>query len=134
MLFKEFDELPEQQQFQLLTKWKFHDNSDVLSFQELRRRLICIEWEFTTKFTKANIELEGLEISHYSAWHPYYYYKSRNALNLNYKVFKMIEDCFRIYKDFFLLSSSKGRVGQKSSLSRLPNELFYRVIEMFITK
>ena len=136
MLFEEFCSLNWPEQRELLKKWKLHRKweltklNDVLSFPALQQRLRVVEFEDLKVFIDAKLSPRAM----------LYYVKNvchgpgspRSALILNISV--LIENCFNNYETFFLLSSSNGRVGKRSPISRLPNELFYRVIELFLTK
>lgn len=125
MLLKEFDQLPTNDQLEFVKKF-IYDQS--LSFQELRRNIHHLKWEYSQWFTTSTVLSYGLVC--------------RAPLNatshlgqcLSMFVYYRIEECFKIYGQFLLLCSSKKRVGEKSFISRLPNELFYKVIEFFFTK
>lgn len=132
MLFEKFEELPLPKQWKLLKKWKLLKCHQFLSFQELCRRISRLEWNFTTKCTKANILLEGFDTLFKSISIPIIAH-SAFGIFLVYNVIDFVENCFTNYKCFFLLCTSKGRVGLKSQLARIPNELFYRVIQLYMT-
>lgn len=135
MLFHEFDNLYWMEQMDLLQKWKmFRCQLDVLSIQELRRLINHLTWNYSKIFVPASFLEHGLSMTWYLKFYDENEGNTFLSHYLNSQVFYLIQRCFTIYSHFHLLCSSKTRVGLKSKLAKLPNELFYKVIELFFTK
>ena len=134
MLFDEFDRLPTRDQVNLIIKWKLDNSaSDIFSFQELQHRIHHLEWSYSQLFTIPTILDHGLVMNPYLDPFARVYASSELAQDFDILMFHRIRFCFQNYSLFFLLCSSKTRVGKGSFLRRLPNELFYKVIELFFT-
>lgn len=155
MLFNEFDELPVMNQLEIIRKWEIplpievsftkryvtrvlppFPQPPVISFQKLCCYVSCLQWSVPSMLITSNIQNIGLKHVRCSIAEQILRidYSSGLGRALRRGLLMYVEHSLRNYERFLLLSSSKGRVGGKSSLSRLPNELFYRVIELFITK
>lgn len=122
MLLEEFRNLPWDEQLVLIKLWKLDKTNDVLSLAVLQHRLSFVDWGISTLLTDVKMNYASL-------------YQVEIPIELCYfNTICLIVSCFDTYETFFLLSSSKGRVGKKSVLARLPNELFYCVIKLFLLK
>ena len=128
MLFEEFCNLDWLEQSELLEKLELTKLDDVLSLPALQQRISFVEWGALNVITDAKINY-GTKSFYVKKGE-----QGRTGLLFKFNVYHLIENCFNNYEQFFLLSSSKGRVGKRSPISRLPNVLFYKVIELFITK
>ena len=117
MLLKEFEDLDWNEKCDLVEEWKLQSD-DVVSYPGLKHRLSFVEWDVSRVF----VSNYHLHLTRYGCGH------------FGYFAFNLLKKCFENYETFFRLCSSKGRVGKRSSISRIPNELFYKVIELFITK
>ena len=118
MFMKNFEHLPDDHSFR-----------HILTVGEFKKRRSFINLPVPKPFTLDHI-LYGNEPS----WDTSREFATLMDEVVYCEVFHLIRNCIKNYNRFFVLCSSKGRVGKRSLISRLPNELFYRVIELFITK
>ena len=137
MLKEDFDHLPFEERCDLLQKWELTsvDSNDVLTFHALRHRLSFIETNVSKLVNVSMITLYGINaflcILRNTALKEIKYCIPKSSDTIMMYTYILASNCLENYQRFLLLCSSKGRVGKKSSLARLPNELFYRMIELF---
>ena len=134
MRIQEFDVLPEDEQKELMDECKLSKPLLVLSFHELKHRIGFVDLDLFQKLTPTLF----LNLKEIDDWGFYHIHKLAFGRPINktrsllHAIGFLLDMSIANYDCFFTLCTSQ--VGRRTALSRLPNELFYKVIELFLTK